>query len=59
MKEIEWGNQKFMVDFDEEFIQMYKCYLKGMECTACDYDEECAEDLPFVYNELLKQENVH
>ena len=48
-----YGKQEFAIDFDTEFIQMYKCYLQGMKCSACDYQEDCADELPFVYNELV------
>lgn len=51
-----YGKQEFAVDFDEEFIQMYKCYLEGTQCSICDCNTDCAEELPFVYNELLRQE---
>ena len=50
MKEIEWGKQKFIVDFDDDFIQYSHC--EGKDCSKCNTSTECYEELSFVYDQL-------
>lgn len=49
---LEYGDQDFVIDFDTEFIQRYKCYEDGNNCLFCPDSDVCLEELQFVYEEL-------
>jgi hypothetical protein len=51
-----YGDQEFVVDFETDFIQRRGCYLDGNNCFNCPEEEECLEELHFVYDVLKGNE---
>lgn len=49
---LNYGDQEFVVDFENNFIQRHNCYLDGKNCLNCSEADECFEELSFIYEEL-------
>lgn len=49
---LNYGDQEFVVDFENNFIQRHNCYLDGKNCFNCSEYDSCCEEMDFVYGEL-------